>query len=367
MLDLSTLRIAFVAGTLRQGGAERQLFYLLRTLHEQGATVRLLTLSEGEYWGERIAALRIPVISVGAHPAKRVRLRRMLAALRDDPPAIVQSQHYYTNLYAVAAARRLGLREIGAIRNDVISEIGKGGWLLGRLSLWLPRHLAANSRVAIRMATQRGVPPNRLHYLPNVVDPALFEPTGSSGRGHVTLLCVGRLVRQKRIDRFIDLIARLRQQEHDHVRGLIVGAGRPGDDLSDALRIQAKRLRLPADALVFQGEVEDIKTIYQEADVLVLTSDWEGTPNVILEAMASGLPVVATRVGGVPDLVQEAETGFLVDPEDADLLTQKVAALIQDAGLRLRFGQQARQHVLRHHAPEVLPRLFSDLYQTVLS
>jgi len=106
--------------------------------------------------------------------------------------------------------------------------------------------------------------------------------------------------------------------------------------------------------------------VYHDADILLSTSDHEGTPNVIMEAMASGLPVVATGVGGVPDLVQHDDGGLICEP-DVDCLVEAVSKLIQNADLRSRLGVQARRRMEQFHSTERMPRFLQELYESVES
>jgi glycosyltransferase involved in cell wall biosynthesis len=364
MVDLARLHVSFLAGTLGQGGAERQLYYILRTLRDRGAKVRLLSLSRGEFWEERIRALGIPVVWVGQSSARFVRLFRVLAALRDDPPDVLQSQHFYTNLYAAAAARWLGVPSVGAMRNRLAWDMQNVG-RLGGLALRFPELVAANSLTAIDEAEALGVASDQVHYLPNVVDTDRFSPAGSGGsdEGRVTLAAVGRLARQKRFDRFLDVVAGLRGQTDVPVRAEIVGDG----PQRSRLERYADRLDLRPDGVVFRGRVPDAVPVYRESDVLLLTSDWEGTPNVVLEAMACGLPVVAARVGNVPRVIEDGRTGFLVAPEDVAGMIDVTRRLVHDPHLRRRVGVQARAYVLEHHALTRLPAYLVDLYDKVLS
>src|SRR5213593_4389041 len=133
--DLAGMKVSFVAGTLGQGGAERQLFYMVKALVETGARPRVLCLTRGEFWEERITSLGVPVTWVGERPSRLARTRAIVAELKRERPDILQSQHFYTNLYVVAAARVLGVREIGAIRCNAAWEVSDLGDTLGRLSL----------------------------------------------------------------------------------------------------------------------------------------------------------------------------------------------------------------------------------------
>src|SRR5206468_1918872 len=267
MPSLRGARICFIAGTLGQGGAERQLFYVVRMLAHLGAEVRVLCLTEREFWEGRIIAAGVAVTYVGRSKSRLLRLARVAAALRRFRPDVVQSQHFYTNLYSALSARMVGSRDLGAIRSSLRGELGAGGVLM-RLSLGLPRLLVANSQAGLRSAHGHGV---------------------------------------------------------------------------DATRLSAEQLE-------FRGAVSNMLPVYREADALVLTSDYEGTPNVVLEAMACGLPVIATRVGDVPEIVRHGETGFLVEPSDTEAIAERLVDLQRDRALGVRLGSAARRHAERHHS-----------------
>ena len=193
MRDLTGLKVCFVAGTLGQGGAERQLYYMLRALKEHGAVPRVLSLTKDEYWEDRIRALGVPVTWVGQTHSRLQRLRAIIREIRREPAEILQSQHFYTNIYVAAAARFLGLHEIGALRSDAINEVGANSGRLGWLSLRAPRVIAANSRQAIENAVGLGIARSRLNFLPNVVDTSRSLKPQTPAKV-VRVLTIGRLV-----------------------------------------------------------------------------------------------------------------------------------------------------------------------------
>jgi glycosyltransferase involved in cell wall biosynthesis len=367
MRSLSKLKLCFLAGTLEHGGAERQLFYILQALCQAGATPRLLSLDHGEFWEEMIKGLGVSITWVGDQPSRLKRLFRVLKEVWKDPPDLLQSQHFFANTYVGVAARLIRAAGIGAMRNNGRSEVKESGRLGGWLNLHCPQTLAANSRMAIQYAFARGVPASRLYFLPNVVDTERFHPPDDSSCNPLTLIAVGRLVRQKRLDRFVSILARLRTHYRLNVRGLIVGPGCQNENLRPKLENQASRLGLSPDVLEFRGGVSDTRFVYCEAAVCVLTSDHEGTPNVLLEAMASGLPVVAARVGGVPDIVQHGQTGFLFEPEDIEGFAAVLARLAASSELRTEMGRRARAHVEENHSLHRLPAYLERLYQLALA
>lgn len=359
--DLHGLRVCFVAGTLGPGGAERQLYYILTALKDHGAEPRLLCLTRGELWEERLRDRGIEVTWVGESRSRIQRLRRIVSELRATRADVVQSQHFYTNIYVAAAARMVGVPGIGALRSDGLREVRANGTALGRLSLSAPRLIAANSRTGIENAVALGVPRERLFFLPNVVDTAWFRDVGRNRRDEVTLLSVGRLVPVKRFDRLLRAVARVRESMRIPFRVVIVGDGptRP------ALEQQIRDLRL-MDCVELSGTRTDLRPHYARADLLVLSSDYEGTPNVVLEAMSSGLPVTATWVGGVADVVADGRSGYLVDPWDESGLANAIADLVAHAERRRAFGAHARRLVAYQHGLLRLAPELERLYATAL-
>jgi glycosyltransferase involved in cell wall biosynthesis len=363
MLNLENLKVSFIAGTLGKGGAERQLYHILNALVESGARPSLFCLTRGEFWEDKIKELGVPVTWVGQHRAKPMRLLRLIAELRKNPPDILQSQHFYTNLYAVGAARFLGLNEVGAIRCDTKNEVRDGGPVFGPLSLRTPRVIAANSRAGIKKAEEMGIPAKRLRLLPNVIDATQFEsPTRNSGNP-IRIVGVGRLVEQKKFQHFLNVIARLQAVSATDIRVKIVGDG----PLRPQLEKRAVELGLKRETLRFAGALLDMSAVYREADIFLLTSAWEGTPNVVLEAMASGLPVVATRVGGVSEIISHGETGFLLDVGDENAMAETLLQLINDPQLRATIGDNARQYVHCNHSVTQLPVYLREIYELTLS
>jgi glycosyltransferase involved in cell wall biosynthesis len=171
------------------------------------------------------------------------------------------------------------------------------------------------------------------------------------------------LTSDKRPDRFLRVVCRTLQAcSETHVKAVIAGDG----PLKPRLKELAHTLGLSPDKLEFLGELADINSAYQKADILMLTSDWEGTPNVLLEAMAYGLPVIATRVGGVPEIV-EAGRGLVTEAEDENGLAAAALRLIGDADLRKSFGERGREYVSKSHSIQALGKRLISTYERVLT
>ena len=361
-MDFTRLRIGFLAGSLGQGGSERQLYYILSTLRNEGCKPYLFSLTQNEFWETRIRSLGIPIIWIGKNGLPLARLLYFIHELRGLNLDIVQSHHFFTNPYTAFAARALGMLDVGAIRNDVISEIRANGPILGPICLKFPRVLAANSKNGIRNAINEGVAISRLRLLPNIIDCEMFNILEDKKSAEVVvLLTIGRMDPQKNQQLFLQAIARIGQKNTKQVKGRIAGDG----PCRKSLEKSRDDLGLSEDQLEFLGLVVDPVSLYQTADVFVLTSNWEGTPNVIMEAMACGLAVVATRVGGVADLIEDGKTGFLVDPGNLEMLVESLMDLIEKPNLRSSIGGAARQHIKKNYNLATLPETLSNFYTSL--
>lgn len=362
---LRGLRVCFLAGTLGQGGAERQLYYILNCLKHCGADVSLLSLTRGEFWEQPIRELGVPIFHVGDKKSRLIRLARIVGTLRRLRPVVLQSQHFFTNIYTALAGRLLAVPAIAGVRNDGLSEINRKHGAFRRLALRLSPRWAANSRHAIETLAALGFDRRRFDFLPNVVDTKHFAPPERRSEiGHpFTMLGVGSLVVAKRFDLFLDVVSRVAADSQTAVRARIAGDG----PLWNCLESQVVSLRSKGIDAQLVGRVSDPVSLYHAADCLLLTSDHEGTPNVVMEAMACGLPVVATNVGGVADLVKDGETGFLFEPGDAAGAVSSIARLAREPDLAQQIGSRARAFIEKHHSISLLPEILSQLYAKILT
>jgi len=169
---------------------------------------------------------------------------------------------------------------------------------------------------------------------------------------------VGRVVPIKRADRFLAAALELRDSGAQFV---VVG---DGEALADVRSSDAARTL--GDRMLFTGYRADVAAIYHASDVVVLTSDSEGTPVSLIEAAACGVPVVGTDVGGVRSVVQDGVTGYVVPP-DASLVAARIASLLEDGPLRARLGAAGRERVQARYAAERLAADHDRLYRELLA
>ena len=338
--QVAPCRLLFVVGQMHTGGLERQLVYLLTALDRSryNPAIVVWNYSETDVRVPEVRALGVPLyVPVGAPTgvAKVKALRHLVKQLR---PEVVHSYTFYTNIAAHIAAYGTGALAVGSVRSDFAWGIRDAGPLLGRLSARWPRYQISNSFSAADAAEKAPRPfaPKRCQVVWNGVDLAQF-PAVDLPVGPVEIVGLGYLLPVKRWDRLINVAAVLKQRGL-HCRINIVGDG----PLRDPLEARTRELGV-ADCVRFLPHTNDVAGALARASLLVLSSDNEGCPNVVMEAMACGRAVVATAVGDVPILVEEGNTGFVVPASDQELLADRVATLVGDRELCRRMGMNARR------------------------
>lgn len=364
--DNNKLRVSFIAGGLGKGGAEKQFLYMLRALRELNASSQVITLTQGEFYDDVLKKMGIRPVYAGANPAAR--MVNILRAVNTFHPHFLQATHFFASFYAGAAGRLSGISSIGAIRSDLYLDLegtGKAGpWLIH-----LPTALLANSRNARENALhieQLHLAKNRVHVVQNVIDLDEFDqrqavtPVDLFSPDCVYAITVARLVPVKRLERFINALALARRQVPNLV-GIVVGDGPTAAGLRALAEEVSLRPNQPSGGVQFLGERNDIPQLLAQSHIFVLTSDREGFPNVLLEAMAASLPIVATPAGETPELVREGENGYLVPFDDPQPLVDSLIRLAASPALRHSQGTQSRQMVEAQYS---FPRLKSTLIET---
>jgi len=363
---LSALRVAFVAGTLGQGGAEKQLTYMVRALLQEGISVRVCVLTRGEHYEPVLKALEAEVVWVGQYSNPAGRLIRLTASLRDFRPHVLQAAHFFTNLYVGLAAPLVGAVGLGAIRNDMTREMESnpfwGKYLLTRVG-----SLITNSQGALRNAQMLGVQSERVNYLPNIIDLTEFDrqqrqatsiPGNLNLSSRIVVASVGRLVSAKRFDRFIEALA-LARKHAPELLGFIVGDGPERENL----RAFARQKGLSDEHLVFWGRRDDVPAILKQAHIFALTSDHEGLANVLLEAMAASLPVITTPAGDSGEIVRDRVTGYVLPFDDISGMAGRLLDLARSTHLRTELGLEGRMQVEREFGADRLAARLLSIYR----
>lgn len=370
--------IAHVVHHFRVGGMENGMINLINRMPEE--RFRHVVICLDDYTGFRARIRRKDVDFYAlAKPAGRdiswyFRLWRLLRALSPD---IVHTR----NLSAiegqfVAAAAGIRARVHGEHGRDVFDLHGKNQKynLLRKLARPLVGHYIAVSRDLEQWLIHTvGVPPQRVSQIYNGVDSALFHPregarnigpAGFAAESSMVIGSVGRMAEVKDYPNLARAFIRLLEIEpsaRQRARLVIIGDGVARETCLNLLR------EAGAEQLAWlPGERTDVAELMRNMDLFVLPSLGEGISNTILEAMSCGLPVVATRVGGNPELVEDMQTGMLVPVSDPESLAQTLLNYFRNENMLHLQGQASRARIESHFSMQAMVRGYLSVYESVL-
>jgi len=351
------LRIVHVSRGLDVGGQERLLIDFARQADASRFDLHFLSLTTLGSLAGAIADLGWPVTALhqpeGLRPQTIWKLTRFFRDLRCD---VVHTHDDKPLIYAAPASRLAGVsRIIHTHHHGPVDYIQRRQLFLLRCASLFTDRFVCVSRAAQRYLAAQGIGTRRLLNVHNGIDLDLFPYQNSDPNGPV--VCVARLSPEKDIANLLHAVAALLPITPDF-RLEIAGDG----PLRDELRQLAATLRL-GDAVRFLGEVKDVPSLLARARLFVLPSRTEGISLTILEAMARGLAVVATRVGGNPEVVIEGETGRLVPARDPQALAGALLRVWNDAAAAHAFGQAGRRRVEMHFSVKRMIERYEGIYE----
>jgi glycosyltransferase involved in cell wall biosynthesis len=355
------MRVALIASSLRRAGAEKQFAYMARALSEAGIDAHVFYLGAGDYYQTVLTDAGIPVRQIfncRQSFLMLIRLIKELAALR---PHIVLASQFGDLIFAGLAGRLCGALVLGGVRSDGFYEIRTSG-RRSSLMLKLSHGLIANSHRAKDNLVSLGIKPQQLAVMPNVIDLCDFDQkrakpfVNPASANRIPITAIGSLQNCKRFDRFLDGLALARQRE-PALFGIIAG-----EDLGElaALERKAKTLGLLPGHIQFLGDCEHVPSLLDHSRLLVSCSEYEGFPNVILEAMAARLPVLTTPTGDAARIVKNGATGFVLKPDDPQGMADCIVNLACNPALANQMGEAGRKQVeADYNITSLVPRLIS--------
>lgn len=366
------LRVAFCIDGMGVGGTEMNAVRTAERLDPARFELLVVALDGDGPLRARYAAAGIPVESfpigrlVGLRTLRQgLRLRRFLASQHVD---VVHCHDMYSNAFVAPWARAAGAALVTSRRWGPFERRSHAA--ANHLAYRLSDCVLANSPGVAALVRAEGIPAERVSVVPNFVDAAAFDPPAAGERaaaraslgvpaGAVVVGVVANLTPIKDHATFVRAVARLAPRRPE-LHAMLVGGG----PLRAPLEALAGQLGV-SDRVHFAGARPHLPNLHHLFDLSALTSTSEGFPNSVVEAMAAGRAVVATRVGGVADAVAEGETGLLVAPGDDGALADALDALIADAPRREAMGARARERAERHYSADVAIGALERLYARV--
>jgi glycosyltransferase involved in cell wall biosynthesis len=283
--------------------------------------------------------------------------------LRRSRVQVAHSFDFYTNLTLIPAARWARVPVVIGSHRQIGDLLTPAQFRIQAAAFRWCDAVVCNSRAAAERLAANGLSPEKLVVIGNALPAEAFLPAIPALPRRAGILRVGMVARMnaryKNHSGFLRIAKRIRQARPE-VEFLLAGDG----PLRQELEREAHDLGL-ADCVVFAGDRRDVAAVHASMDVAVLTSDSESLSNVILEAMAAGLPVVAYRGGGNPELVN-AQRGALAAPGNEAEFADSVLRLLAQPGLREEMGLNARQFVEENFGLERVRNRYQELYQTLL-
>lgn len=358
-------KVAIIIGQLAQGGSERQLYAFLKHCdRKRWSPIVYVSRGPMGFWDGPIRDLGIPIVLLEGGAFRRLWRFRRSCQIKQVQGFFSWSAH--TNVYSLALWG-LQVAVIGSFRNAYTFALpDRHRWLWTWASLTGVSTIVCNSQETADAVREEVKGHKHVVYVPNSIRPLehrdLHRRKWRQKLGlretEVLVLGVGRLTPQKNFSRFVEAVA----EAHQTIPIKAVVAGRDDGCLMD-LRRKVRRCDLEATTVRFIGPVQEARDLMCAADVFLLSSDFEGMPNVVLEAMAAGVPCVCTHVNGVSDLVEDGVNGFITDL-DASALAERIELLASDAALRREMGIKAAKRIDDAFAPEfITARLWKLLDQ----
>ena len=370
-MSLAKRRISILSSGLGRGGAEKQLEALALALAEAGAIVEITSMIPCDESRFELAARHVAISSL---EMKRGRIDpRTIATytrrLRERRPQLLVAFNTPACLMARIAGRAASVPVIvSSLRNERVGGLGREWFLRWTDSLG---HASCTNSTAVAesLVRRRIVPGNRIRVIPNglqiasPLDVNVPRVRARLGISAATFLwvAIGRLEPQKDYSNLLSALGHLRSRGASFSVA-VAGAG----PLRAALEHATHDAGLN-DHVSWLGLRDDIPQLLAAADALVLSSRWEGLPNVVMEALAAGVPAVATKVGGVAELIDDGRTGFVVPVSNAQALSDAMSTMMQLPGdARREMGALGREHMARHFSMERSIARWFELFEELL-
>ena len=364
--------IAFLTDSLGMGGSERQLYLLLKYLDRTRFDCHVIAMNPLYTFFEKpLAELGICTWRLSASSDSRWRrLRELFALVRHIQPDVLQAWALHLNPYAAVVGRMAGVPiRLGSQRSAYVGELVQD---LPRAYRWLAfygvERVMVNSETALAQTVADGHPASRLTLLPNAVElPEAQSPLTDEALAALGLHperrivgIVGNLRPEKNHEMFIRAMGEVLSEFEDVQAAIVGSAVARHKKLPSRLEALITEKGLEG-RLILTGFCDRIPALMKRLSVLCLSSEYEGLPNVILEAMAAGRPVVATRVGGVPELVEDGVNGFLVPRGDATAMAAAVRRLLEQPQMAAEMGAASRMLLQEKHACEHVASRYTSL------
>ena len=370
---MGQIKVMHIGGSLRYGGAEKSLVGLVNNLDKKCFNVAVCYLFGYGPLEEELDTNGVEVIKLHLTKANLLlSLYHLFRIMRIYQPDIVHTHLFSPGVLGRVVAKLAGVPVI--IAHECGLTLWKKKWHI-MYERWAIRftdlRIAVSEAVRQNRITREKTASEKIVTIPNGVDTACFASSRwekGNSRAELGLsrdsFCIGtvaRLTKAKGLKYLLLAMKRVNESIPD-VTLLIVGDG----PLREELEEYSRELGID-DAVIFTGYRNDVPRMLAAMDVFVLASVWEGMPVSLLEAMAMQKPVVATRVGGIPEVIQDRVDGILIPPTDANELAKAIINIFKDREFSDNLALNARKRIVEHFSIESKAKRIGSLYQELIA
>ena len=368
-------RVLYIIATLPIGGAEEHLKTVVANIDSYGFKPTVCCIGEKGLIGEEIESLGVEVITLGRMKGKgfdpRI-IKGLMALIKEREIDIIHTHLYHANMYGRAAALAARVPVVATEHNVYKSYKKKRSVINRLLAKRTDSMIAVSMAVKDEICKRDSIDPAKVEVIYNGIEVERFKvPDAEEKRRAKVALglepdiivagTISRLSKQKGHTYLLRAFADL-TRSFPELKLLVVGSG----PLEDELKSQAEKLGL-SESVIFTGARRDVPEILKALDIFVMPSLWEGFPVSLLEAFATGLPVVVSPVGGVVDAVKDRVSGLYVEPEDVDGLVAQISKLLKDNEMATGLGTEARKVVEESFSVSCMVDSLAELYTDVLA
>ena len=370
----TTHHVMFIISGLERGGAEYQLVATAALMSARGWEVTVLSYLPftNSSWGSELHGTEVRLLTLNASSGRQgyFSLIKAVLVVKRLKPDILVGFMFHGIMTARIAGRLTGVPAVvSSVRNERDSPLRER---IMRATDGLTDAVTVLSRhLATELVDRRVAASSHVYVIPNSVDVARFamrlyrdrtRERFRVGRDQFLWLAVGRLDEAKDYPNLLNAFSAL-SKSHPNTQLMIAGDGPLKSDLHSMVQ------RMDMDSRVhLLGLRQDMPALYAASDALVLSSAWEGMPNVVLEAMASRTPVVATSVGAVPEVITDGESGLVVPPHDHQALANAMERMMElPEKTRQAYGMAGYDRVLTEFSRESVIDKWEDLFDRLLS
>lgn len=373
-MDKDKLKVLHIFSTLPVGGAEMLMLNIVKNIDRERFDIVVCCLGQEGATGRQIKDYGVEVISFnsrrlgGLNIPLLLRLKDFIRERRFDA---VHTHMYHANLYGRVAAWMAGVPTIFSSVHNIYQRRKRHRMLINRLLAKITKKIIVGT-TAVKEDVKRydHVPEKKIEIIPYGIDTELFteEHERSKIRENIGLnpvdFVVGNVARLEKAkgQEFLIKAIRLLKDKGLSVKCLIVGSGTLEGELKDMVG----RLGIESD-VIFLGTRQDLPQLFSAMDVFVFPSLWEGLPLSLLSAMAAGLPVITTYVGGIKDIIVDGRNGIVIPISDPLAIADAIEKTFKETELRRRLSEYGRREVIQHHSAKAMTKRLEDKYELLIT